>query len=238
MRQTLTDIKEIFLDLLFPPRCLHCGTGLEKSEKESWLCFSCENNIIIHTTLFCSVCGARLPENRKICHKNSAYLLAAATKYDGPVRSVIRQLKYRGWPSLSLKIRRYLEKYVKNSGLTANNHLVIPIPLHPSRLKERGFNQAELLAVEIADILGLKMEPGILSRTKKTEAQAEQKDYDKRKINIAGAFEIKNPKLIAGKNIVLVDDVFTSGATMNEAVRTLKSAEAKKIITFVLAKTR
>ena len=230
--------KEFFLDLLFPPRCLHCQAHLGKSEKDSWLCLTCENHIIIYTTIFCSVCGARLPENKKICHKSSSYLLAAATKYDGSIRSLIRQFKYHGWPSLSKKIRKYLEKYIKNSGLTAKNYLVVPVPLHPDKLKERSFNQAELLSVEIADLLGLKMNKDILIRTKKTSAQAELKDYEKRKDNLAGAFAVKNPEQIAGKNLILVDDVFTSGATMNEAVRALRLAGAKKIIAFVIAKTR
>lgn len=231
-------IKEYFLDLIFPARCLHCQTHLSAPEKESWLCHTCENHIVIYTTIFCSVCGARLPENKKVCHKNSSYLLAAATKYDGPIRSIIRQFKYRGWPSLSKKIRRYLEKYLRNSALTAKNYLVIPIPLHSERLKERGFNQAELLSEEIADLMGLKMDKNILARAKKTSAQAELKDYEKRKNNLAGAFKVENPEKICRKNVILVDDVFTSGATMNEAVRTLRSAGAKKIIAFVIAKTR
>ena len=230
-------LKEYVLDLLFPPRCLHCQTHISGTEKESWLCHACENHVVIYTTLFCSVCGARLPENMKICHKNKAYLLAAATKYDGPIRSVIRQFKYSGWPSLSQKIGRYLGKYIKNSGLSAKNHVVIPIPLHPERLRERGFNQAELLSVEIAELLELKINGEVLARTKKTSAQAELKDHEKRKSNVAGAFEVKNPEQISGKNLILVDDVFTSGATMNEAVRVLREAGARKIIAFVIAKT-
>src|SRR3989344_1514642 len=111
----LLKTKEFLLDLFFPPLCLHCRAHLAKPEKDSWLCFSCENHIIIYTTLFCSVCGARLPENKKVCHKSSSYLLAAATKYDGPIRSIIRQFKYYGWPSLSKKIGKDLEKYIKNS---------------------------------------------------------------------------------------------------------------------------
>lgn len=234
----LIRIKEYALDLLFPPRCLHCQTHLDEMEKGSWLCLTCENHIIIYTTIFCSVCGARLPENKKICHKSSSYLLAAATKYDGPIRSLIRQFKYHGWPSLSKKIRKYLEKYIKNSNLTAKNYLIIPIPLHSDKLKERSFNQAELLSVEIADLLGLKMNKDVLTRIKKTSAQAELKDYEKRKDNLAGAFGIEHSEQIAGKNLILVDDVFTSGATMNEAVRVLRKAGAKKIIAFVIAKTR
>lgn len=234
----LARIKEYVLDLLFPPRCLHCQAHLGEAEKDSWLCHTCENHIIIHATLFCSVCGARLPENKKVCHKSSSYLLAAATKYDGPIRSVIRQFKYHGWPSLSKKIGKYLDKYIGNSGFSAKNYLVIPIPLHADKLKERGFNQAELLSLEIAGLLGLKMNKEALARTKKTSAQAELKDYEKRKDNIAGAFEVKNPEQVAGKNLILVDDVFTSGATMNEAVRVLRKAGAKKIVAFVIAKTR
>ncbi len=242
----LIRLKELVLDLLFPPLCLHCQTHISKQEKDAWLCHTCENHILIYTTIFCSVCGARLPENKKVCHKSSSYLLAAATKYDGPIRSVIRQFKYYGWPSLSKKIGKYLEKYIKTSGFSAKNYIVVPIPLHAQKLKERGFNQAELLSVEIAKLLGLKINKEALMRTKKTSAQAELKDYaqdryyivEKRKNNIAEAFRVENADQIAGKNLILVDDVFTSGATMNEAVRVLRSAGAKKIVAFVIAKTK
>jgi len=237
----LNQIKEIILDILFPPVCLNCEKTLADSEKDAGICAACLSKIIIHTTLFCPVCRARLPENKKICHKGSAYLLGAAADYDGAVKNIIRHLKYKSWSRLKNPIGDILRIYLKNlklNELKLKNYLVIPIPLHKNRERERGFNQAELIGKIIADCLNLPLEKNILTRTKETKSQADLKNWDQRKNNLAGAFQIGTGKNINKKNIILVDDVYTSGATINEAVKTLRLAGAKKILVLVLAKTR
>jgi ComF family protein len=115
---------------------------------------------------------------------------------------------------------------------------MIPIPLHPKKERERGFNQSLLIAEALRDFLSGSppLISQILVRVKNTKAQAEIKDSDKRKENVRSCFAVKNPSEIKGKNIILIDDVFTSGATANEAVRTLKTAGARRILVLVLAK--
>lgn len=235
----LIKIKELALDILFPPICLNCLRHLNAEEKTSGLCADCFAKITVHTSLFCSACRARLPKNIKICHKDSAYLLGAATNFDEAARNLIHQLKYHSWSRLQKPIKNLLEIYFKNLNLKlAGNWLVIPIPLHKKRERERGFNQASLIGKIIADYYRLPIRTDILIRQKETKSQTDLKDWEQRKNNLSGAFQVTQPETIKNKNIILVDDVYTSGATIKEAVKNLKLAGAKKIMALVLAKTK
>ena len=236
--KNILKMKDALLDILFPPICLHCKNSLSAEEKSSRICGTCVAQISIHTTLFCARCRARLPENKKICHRDMPYMLAAAVNYDGPVKDLIHQLKYRHWTTLTDIIRPIIYAYVKNLALPVEDYVIVPIPLHPERLRERGFNQAELIGSIISEALGLPMAADALERIKKTKSQAELKNYAERSNNVTGAFRVKQNDAIWSKNIILVDDVYTSGATINDAMRSLREAGAKKVIAFVLAKTR
>lgn len=231
-------MKEALLDILFPPICLHCKKNLPSEEKAAGICGLCMTQINIHTTLFCAQCRARLPENKKICHRDTKYMLAAAVNYDGPVKDLVHQLKYRRWTSLMNLIGPMINKYIENLGLRFENYIIIPIPLHPERLQKRGFNQAEIIGLLISQTLRLPMRTDILQRIRRTKSQAELKDYNERLANISEAFRAAETDYIKDKNILLVDDVYTSGATMNDAVRALRAAGAKKIIAFIFAKTK
>lgn len=191
----------------------------------------------IYETLFCPVCKARQARNVKICHKFSQYKLGAATTYsDDTVRKLIWQLKYRGKTGNALLLSRLFNAYFKNLGIGFVDYFIIPMPLSQKRLRNRGYNQAELIARRIADQLNLPVISNALIRIKNTKPQMEIKDWDERRDNVGGCFGITDALLVENKNIILVDDVFTSGATMSEAVKTLKAAGAKRIIGLVVAK--
>ncbi len=235
----LIQFKEFILDILFPPICLNCESHLIKAEKNNGICNLCLSKIIIHTALFCGVCRARLPENKKTCHKNSQYLLGAVTNFDETVRKLIHQLKYQKWQKILNPLKIILENYLNNLKLNPEklkNYIVIPIPLHKNRMQERGFNQAELIGKIISEKYNLPLAKEILIRNKETKSQAELKNWDDRKNNLAGAFKIENADFLKNKNIILVDDVYTSGATIKEAAKILKENSAKKIIALVIAK--
>lgn len=240
----LTELKNFILGILFPPICLNCKILLQKEEKEGAICRKCLEKIFVHTALFCGHCRARLPDNKKICHKNAFFLLGAVTDYDETIKPLIHQLKYQSWTRviapLTVLLKNYLEnlRFEETLQSTLKNCLIIPIPLHKQRQRERGFNQAELLGKTVSEILRLPMATGILRRIKKTKSQAALKNWEQRKMNLNGAFLIVAPEQIKGKNIVLVDDVFTSGATLNEASKTLRLAGAKRILALVAAKAR
>jgi len=236
---SLIKLKELALDVLFPPLCLNCNRLLKNQEKDNGICDACFAKISVHTALFCPVCRARLPENKKICHQSSSYRLGAAANYDEPLKTLIHRFKYHSWSRLQKPIAKILENYLKNLNLELKGGwLIIPIPLHKNRERTRGFNQAGIIGKIAADYFRLPYEDRILSRSKKTQTQAELKNWDQRKENLSGAFAVSNAEQIKNKNIVLVDDVYTSGATINEAVKVLRSAGAKKILAIVLAKAK
>ena len=233
----LIKTKNIALDIFFPPICLNCQKTID--DRNKLICEKCLSLIKLNNTFFCPVCRARLAENKKICHYDSQYLLAAAGNYDDPVlQNLIHYFKYKYFKDLSPILGELALKYLEILNLTSLNlksFTIVPIPLHPAKERQRGFNQAKLIAEFLSNKLNLELiEP--LKRVKNTEPQAKLKDQNKRIKNISGCFEIKNPEQVKHKNILLIDDVFTSGATINEAVKILKINGASKIITLVLAK--
>lgn len=232
----LKKIENFLLDVLFPPICLNCR---KYPENGGLLCDACYSLIKVNNTAFCAVCRGRLPENKNHCHR-PLFLLAAATDYDDPVvRDLIRHFKYKNFRGAAEILGEILNEYLKNllgnGGFKIENSIVVPIPLHPNRERKRGFNQSKLLAEAIAKNFNLELrEP--LERIKNNKPQIEMKDDEARQKNINGCFKLADGAEIKGENILLVDDVFTSGATMNEAAKILKEKGVGKIIVLVAAK--
>lgn len=237
MFSCLTKARDILWDVLFPPTCLNCQKPATDSENKL-ICRRCLCSININNTLFCAVCRARLPYNKKTCHKDSPYVLAAATDYsDEPIRNLLRTFKYKSVKSLSFIIGEILTNYLSRiaASLSIDSFILVPIPLHPRRERQRGFNQAEILAQALGSYFKLTLIYA-LKRVKDNKPQVQLKDFDEREKNVSGCFAVVDTKNIENKNIILVDDVFTSGATMNEAVKILKSAGARKVIALVVSK--
>ena len=235
------------LDVVFPPICVACRKYLRADEKESPLCADCEAKIQINNGFYCPVCKRRLATPLKTCHLEIKFILAAATDYENPVtRELIQTLKYKNIRNSIKPIAKIITSYLDKLDFVrscSKDVLIVPVPLHKKRERLRGFNQSQLIAEIIKEYLitkdpqtSVKQENYNLIRKKPTKTQAEIKNFDDRAENVINCFETKNKEIFAGKNIILVDDVFTSGATMNEAARILKNAGSKKIIGFVVAK--
>jgi len=233
-------IFNFLLDLIFPKICLSC------SQEGDFLCQNCLESIPLVEKFTCPVCG-RLSLYGKTCEncrrKTALAGLINATSYKNPVvERAIKLLKYEYIKSLSQNLSVLLIKVIKNSYFLTNNFseplssfLIIPVPLHRQKFLDRGFNQAELIAQKIAEEFDLKLRNDLLIKIKNTRSQTDLKETE-RKINIQGAFAVKNKKEIKGKIIFLVDDVFTTGSTLNEAARVLKVAGAKEIWGIALAR--
>ncbi len=237
MKGFLAKAKAFFLNILFPSVCLNCREHIdpEQSRFEA-VCDACFEKIEVRDAFFCPVCFGRLPGGEKTCHPKSAFLLAAASSYgDETVQKLVRHLKYRFCPSAAAPLSRLLIRHLEAAGNPFKDAVVVPLPLAPRRKKERGFNQSELLAAPVAVRFNIPLAGDALERTRNTQAQADLK-WERRKINVTGCFAVKNGAAVAGKNVLLVDDVYTSGATAGEAVKALKSAGAKKIIVAVAAR--
>lgn len=230
----LKNFWRFILNFLFPPTCLNCHAPIQ-SQKQ-FLCLNCFNTILINDSFFCGECEARFPEPKKICHKDCPFILASATSYEIPaVKTLIHYLKYEGYESIANTIAGFFELYLSKLEISEKEFLIIPIPLSAQKKRERGFSQSLLLAEKISEILNFPINQSLI-KIKHNKPQAKCRSYLERQKNMQNCFVVKNPEELAGKNIILVDDVFTSGATIREAVEVLKLAGAKIIIALVLAK--
>lgn len=230
----------LLLDLFFPPQCIACGVFLEGDARADLVCAPCRTKMHMHASLFCPICGARIRGMKKRCHRDAAYLLGAAGDYrDNVTHSLVHALKYKcvikAADILGTCAAQYLERIALNWHVAFDGFLIVPIPLHKGRERARGFNQSLLIAEKTGALCNLPV-CRALSRIRQTAPQTTLKESGKRKENVAGCFAVHSPLSVKGKNILLVDDVFTTGATAGEAVRALKSAGARKIIVLVSAK--
>ena len=227
-----------FLDLLFPRRCLGCGRS------GGYFCASCINLVSLNNQDICPVCTKASIGG--LTHYGCVSPLAldgltAVFNYRGLVKKAIKKLKYRFVSDLAEDlVEVFLSFCGENKAFgkfcQAENVALVPIPLHPQRFRWRGFNQAELLGQLIAQNLGLKFLPEVLARTKKTLPQVDLMKIDRHK-NIKNAFSLSRNIIISQyRNLVLFDDVWTSGATLKEAAKVLKRNGAEKVWGLTLAR--
>ena len=222
------------LDIFFPSICPGCGKNVTGGQV---VCFSCFENIPINKSLFCGSCGARLPENKKICHLDFPYILGVATTYKNETaRNLIRELKFGFIKNASSPLAELLIAYAESIGIAEDDWIVVPIPLGKKRLRQRGFNQATAIAEIFAGHYSLAVEKEGFVRHKETKPQTEMKNFESRVENAGGCFSVTAPEKFAGRNIILIDDVSTSGATFFEAATSLKKSGAKKIVALAAAK--
>lgn len=161
--------------------------------------------------------------------------LTSFYRYDGPVRAAIKRLKYK--PYLSDLVDVLVRPSFNNATIQQfnNDYIVIPVPLHPQRERERGFNQAALLGKAIAKRLSLQFRDRVLKRTRYTKPQAVLKEKERRK-NLADAFIHNTKYMIHNTDVLLVDDVWTTGSTMRACANILKRGGAKKVWAMTLAR--
>ncbi|MDI6734484.1 MAG: phosphoribosyltransferase family protein [Patescibacteria group bacterium] len=249
MKDKFKKLAGFVFNMIFPSQCVNCQKKINKLDSiNSSVCLDCFNTIEITNCFYYPLCKKRLYKPEALCHKEAKFILAAATFYENQtIQNLIRALKYNNVKStaesLTLILKKYIENVFLNRGgeslINFENYITIPIPLSPKKQRERGFNQITLVYKTLNQIMGEKLpllQENILSRIKNTRSQTKCLNYDERVKNISGAFFVKNPEAVKNKNILLIDDIFTSGATLNEAVKTLKNAQAKKIISLVIAR--
>ncbi len=222
------------LDLIFPSLCLNCRKGVKGGDV---ICASCFSAIPLNQTLFCGTCRARLADNKKICHKDSKFILGSAANYDNDaVKNLVHGLKFRYLRSAASPLAELLIRYFMDLGFSTFNFVVVPVPLSRERFRKRGFNQSLLVAEIFSKHFDLPIAADAILRIKNTKPQSDTKNLAERRENVNGCFSVKNPEAAYGKNIILIDDVITSGATVSEAVSALKSAGAKRIIVLTVTK--
>lgn len=228
-------------DLLFPPRCTVCGTAEPPIEEN--LCHSCELQVTRPNLPCCSVCGHDFADHEAADHFCGACLISppafamarSLVYYDEPVRKLLHNLKYNFDTTTHaplLKIARGCDY-----SLFKKVDFILPIPLHSSRLRQRGVNHAQ----QIAQLLFPERKKEILLDTLiKHQDTPSQTNLDRlgRKLNIRATFSVNSPEKIQNKEICLVDDIYTTGATVGECAKTLKKAGAGEVKVLVFARVR
>lgn len=196
---------------IHPPLCPHCGRPFAAGDSHP-----------------CSRCMERMP-NYDFARAGGLYRNAMIT--------AIHSLKYRERIHLAKDLAGWTLQQCEDYWFLPKADMLIPVPLHPRRLKERGFNQSLLIGRVLSEKLSIPCNPFILIRAIDTPPQVGLSE-EKRRMNVRGAFEISRKKesLVAGKTLLLVDDVMTTGATVEECARTLKNSGAEKVYVLTIAR--
>jgi len=220
------------LAVVFPSRCPACDVPVARPSVGP-LCGDCWRTLPRHRGPLCR-CGSPLGTGVEApcgrCRRGLSPFAAGASlgPFEGALRLLVHQLKYHGRRRVAARLAGLLlEEPAVRGVLTAGADLV-PVPLHPKRRRQRGFNQAELLAAALARGSGLHLSPGVLVRRKDTPPQAGLSSASRRR-NVAGAFAVRQRSRVAGRTLVLVDDVTTTGATASACAGALKAAGAAEV---------
>lgn len=236
-------VKPFLLDLFFPKFCLGC------QKEGAYLCDDCRALLDIAEFNYC-LCDAkplRLPPDSKLgkcqrCRDKKLSGLYFALPYKEKIltKKLIYQFKYQPYlKDLAKTLASILVEHFVISGKNTDeiwgNGILIPVPLDKKKLKIRGYNQSEELAKELSKVLQIPMIPDNLVKIKSTKPQMELKKEEREK-NLENAFKIKNPEKISGKKIFLVDDVYTTGSTIEECAKILRDAGAKIVWGIALAR--
>jgi len=232
-----------FCDLLFPHNCIFCKKYLPHTGRDVGLCPDCQNAIKKNVPPFCQRCSRHLLEPAQgLCpdclhyqpHFDCAW---GATYYNDMMKRLVHLFKYGNKTALRHHFSHLIFSFMESYQINARQFdMIAPIPLHPARFRERGYNQSQILADSLARKFSLPVSLNNLIRTRNTRNQAHLGQKE-RWTNIKAAFRIKRPSEFQGKTVLIVDDLMTTGATASEASRVLKETGARKVGVLTLAIT-
>ena len=229
---------------IYPPTCAGCAQILESDEPAPF-CPDCFKALDLILEPYCPLCGipylAEAPSSH-LCgdclggvhHFDRAL---ATGLYRGLFREVIHRFKYRGQQFLARPLAKMLAAPARKLTRLHKIDHIVPVPLHSKRLRQRGFNQASLLANRLGSLLKIPVDYSSLKRTRWTEPQTGL-SRNQRAANVKGAFRLKSNEKVKGKGILVVDDVLTTGETVNQCVRVLKKdGGAREVLVLTVART-
>jgi len=236
------------IDLLYPPRCALCGEFLWQDHREDGnrsvcFCEACLADFRKVLSPLCPVCGvpflSGLAQDRvcEECLRKRPFYDAAAAPflYEGSLMRAIHLFKYEAKSSLAGSLGPMLAEFAQAWPKPGHCPVIVPVPLHSKRLRERGFNQSLLLARHVAESLGAQIDFLALRRVRYTTPQTGLGKKERKK-NVRKAFQVVEPSVFKGRTVLLVDDVATTGNTLDECARVLKRSGCKKVYGLTLAR--
>lgn len=235
---------DALLDILFPPRraCPVCEAPGERPV----VCERCHELLAgYRRQRICSRCGRFLvhsggnnpePVTCPDClTKERFFFIARAVgPYEWPLRAAVHRLKYGGRKSLARVLATLMAAVIEAEETYRQVDLIVPVPVARKRLQQRGFNQSELLARWLGRLMSLQVDGRVLVKVKDTLPQAGLRKRD-RETNLCGAFKVDLPDMICGKNILLVDDIFTTGNTVSVVAASLRDSGARQVVVATVA---
>ncbi|MCD6168994.1 MAG: ComF family protein [Candidatus Latescibacteria bacterium] len=225
------------LDFVYPPYCCLCGTRLQEGEKV--VCEGCWGEVKPLQGPFCPNCGYPVKpgaDECAMCQQRGWTFrqVGVLADFQPPVQQLIHLLKYKGKRSVGTRLGAMLSQALQGRPQWQRADLIIPVPLHRSRLRERGYNQSLLIAKALAERLQKPLRQELLVRRRNTRSQTKL-NVAQRVENVSGAFQVKYPVEVREKRIILVDDVITTGATADACSRSLVNAGAKEVLVAAVA---
>lgn len=236
-------ILQSILDFILPTPCSFCNSSVGESPIP-YFCASCWADFSSIDGPVCTRCGkpfdspealSHSPDHRCMaCRQDSPVFDQALSigYFEGPLREAIHQFKYRPCRALGKPLAAWMAVNIRP---VSDIDCLVPVPLHVARLRQRGFNQALILAHELSRTFSLPLSFDNLKRVRPTKPQVELSGSDRIK-NVAGAFALRRPDELKDRDVLLIDDVYTTGATMNECARVLRDAGASRVTVLTIAR--
>lgn len=219
------------LDLIFPPRCVVC------QRVGTWLCAECMSRLPYVVEPICRRCGMPLQNDRlcKRCRTSPLRIekIDSVLLFEGAVRHAVHHLKYRNGKTLAEPLGKIMSTWLNDH--PQKTDLIAPVPLHPDRLRQRGYNQASLLARALARNTGIPMSDNSLARVRNTKSQM-RLAAEERRHNVSNAFHCRDER-VNGRQVLIIDDVCTTGATLEACADALHEAGAARVQALTLART-
>jgi len=229
------------INLLYPAVCRGCFKKIDGFNRN--ICDDCVKNIKERLPPFCAKCGRQLKWGLELtticpdCEKDKPFFDRAwsACHYDDLLKNLIHDFKYKKITSLSTDFTAIIVDFMKKHHIGKNGQVILSIPMHPDRLFQREINHADMLAKVLGKNLGIPYSGNVLKKIKNTSLQSKLKRSSRIK-NLRSSFCLKDKSIVRDKNIILVDDLFTTGSTVNECSRLLKDSGAGYIEVVTLAR--
>jgi competence protein ComFC len=219
----LNNILHALSGFVYPPLCIVCDMELNPQEK-----------------LVCRECWGRLEfYEGDVCHgltnRSNIDEIRTAFVYDDAMKTIMHYLKYKKATLLGRKLAEYMVRIIGQNVYPTAHRILLPVPLHKIKHRERGYNQSEIVAVQLSRLTGIPCHSDVLVRVRNTVSQTRMEDADARARNVADIFRVNNAERLDGASVILLDDVVTTGATANAAAGKLKEAGAGNVTLLTIA---